>query len=85
MSFEDEGVVELHGEIIGLLGQITAQAERLGDRAPVMGHGAGGGVDGDGSGIFSGVSWATCSISMPPSVETTKATRAVARSTSAER
>ena len=44
----DEGVVELHGEIIGLLGQITAQAERLGDRAPVMGHGAGGGVDGDG-------------------------------------
>ena len=25
--------------------------------------------------IFSGVSWATASMSMPPSVETTKATR----------
>jgi hypothetical protein len=35
--------------------------------------------------IFSGVSWATASMSMPPSVETTKATRLVARSTSADR
>ena len=32
--------------------------------------------------IFSGVSCATFSMSMPPSVETTKATRPVARSTS---
>ncbi len=35
--------------------------------------------------IFSGVSWATCSMSMPPSVETTKAIREVARSTSIDR
>src|SRR5262249_39647142 len=35
--------------------------------------------------IFSGVSCATCSMSMPPAVDTTKATREVARSTSAER
>jgi hypothetical protein len=35
--------------------------------------------------IFSGVSCATFSMSMPPSVDTTKATREVSRSTSAER
>ena len=35
--------------------------------------------------IFSGVEWATSSMSMPPSVETTKETREVTRSTSAER
>ena len=34
--------------------------------------------------IFSGVSCATFSMSMPPSVETTKATRPVSRSTSSE-
>ncbi len=33
----------------------------------------------------SGVSWATASMSMPPSVETTMATRPLARSTSIER
>ena len=35
--------------------------------------------------IFSGVSWATASMSMPPSVETTKATRPTDRSTSSDR
>jgi hypothetical protein len=35
--------------------------------------------------IFSGVSWATASMSMPPSVEATKATRPVSRSTSSDR
>ena len=35
--------------------------------------------------ILSGVSWATCSMSMPPSVDTTMATRERARSTSIER
>ncbi len=35
--------------------------------------------------IFSGVEWATSSMSMPPSVETTTATRLVSRSTSSER
>ena len=41
----DEGVVELRGQLLGLLGKIAFEAERLRDMAAVMRHHAGGGID----------------------------------------
>ena len=43
----EEGVVELRGDVGGLLGEVAGQAERGGDGAAVVRHEAGRGVDGD--------------------------------------
>jgi hypothetical protein len=81
----DEGLVELDRHRDHLLGEIAVEAERLGEAAHVMRTGCP--VTGSTVmvTIFSGVSCATFSMSMPPSVEATIATREDSRSTSIER
>ena len=80
----EERVEELRENLPRLLGEVARQAERGRDRAAVVRHQAGRRVDGQ-RWIFSGVSWATASMSMPPSVEATMAIRPLSRSTSRAR
>jgi hypothetical protein len=56
------------------LARSPGQAERLGDRAAMVRHDAGGRIDREGDDLFGRV-MRDVSMSMPPSVETTKATR----------
>lgn len=48
----DEGRVELRGELLGLLGEVTGELQRVGDGAAVMAHDAGRGIDREGDDLF---------------------------------
>src|SRR6516162_2233453 len=48
----DEGIVELGGQLLRLLGEVARQVQRLGDRAAVMAHDAGGGIDREGDDLL---------------------------------
>jgi hypothetical protein len=50
-----EGLEELGGDVLGLLGERAREAQRLGDRPPVVGHHAGGGIDREGQDLLRGV------------------------------
>ena len=81
----DEGRVELGDERFRLLGELAGQPQGLRHAPAVMRHDAGRRIDREGHDLLRDGSCATSSMSMPPSVETTKAMRDVSRSTSAER
>src|SRR4051812_32608637 len=51
----DERRVELRGELLGLLGEIAGQFQRVRDGAAVMRHDAGGGIDRETHDLFGGV------------------------------
>ena len=44
----EEGIIDLRGELLGLLGEIARQPQRVGDGAAVMRHEAGRGIDVEG-------------------------------------